>query len=444
MVRRTSSLPKRWWVAVEWIEALIREGAKRVEEIEIYYVEGTSVSADLKRQHVSLCSSSRDCGLCIRTVIKGRIGSSSTNDPEQWRACLEAAIASGNLATSQTWEGLPYPAEVPGADLSFDPSLQVEPKLSRDLLSSLLAGAAKYPDAAITSGSAGLARGTVTLANSHGIRYTYRHTGISVSLEAITGQSTGYEFDHASFRDKVDPQSVGERAAFFASRSAGGKDIVTSEYDIILSPIAYADLLSNVFVPALSGRNVHQGRSRLEGKIGEAVTSPGISMFDDPHISRANGSAWWDAEGTPTRRVDFIRDGILEQFAYDLKTAYRFGKTTTGSAVRGGFTGIPSIGHHNFVVDGKREEIADERAVYVHSVVGAHTANPMSGDFSVEIGNPFWMEAGEFAAPIRSAMLAGNVFELHREIAGLGRESRAIGSYILPPIRVNKQHIIGK
>jgi PmbA protein len=142
--------------------------------------------------------------------------------------------------------------------------------------------------------------------------------------------------------------------------------------------------------------------------------------------------------------VDFIRNGTLENFAYDLKTAYRYGKKTTGNAVRGGFAGLPSIGHHNFVVDGKRENITDEKVVYVHSVVGAHTANPMSGEFSVELSNAFFMENGSFETPIRSAMLSGNVFDLHKEIGGLSRESRAIGSVILPSIRINKQHIIGK
>ena len=82
--------------------------------------------------------------------------------------------------------------------------------------------------------------------------------------------------------------------------------------------------------------------------------------------------------------------------------------------------------------------------MYVHSVVGAHTANPMSGDFSVEISNPFWMEDGEFASPIRSAMLSGNVYEMHKEIVGLSRESRAIGTYILPSLRISGQRIIGK
>ena len=81
----------------------------------------------------------------------------------------------------------------------------------------------------------------------------------------------------------MNPERVGEQATFLASRSAGGKDIPTGEYDVILSPMAYADLLSAIFVPALSGRNVLQGRSKLAGRIGETVTSPVLSLYDDPH-----------------------------------------------------------------------------------------------------------------------------------------------------------------
>ena len=53
-------------------------------------------------------------------------------------------------------------------------------------------------------------------------------------------------------------------------------------------------------------------------------------------------------------------------------------------------------------------------------------------------------KAGEFEEPIRSAMLSGNVFDLHHEISGLSKESRAIGSMILPSVKINKQRIIGK
>ena len=426
-----------------WIDQLIRKAEKVVDEVEVYYVEGTSVSADLKKKKMSLATTSQDCGLGIRTIHKGRIGSSSTNNPGQWRECLAAAVASGKLATPQNWNGLPGSEPLDTAPLSFDTAMKIEPGTAKNLLEAMLEGAAEHP-AEVTSGSAGISSMEVTLANNREVRYTDRHTSVSVSLEAIHGQSTGYEFDHCWSMDRINPVTVGERATFFACESAQGKDIPTGEYEVLLSPLAYAELLGNVFIPALNGRNVHAGRSRLAQSLSERVADSIISMYDDPLLPGANGSVRWDAEGSRTRRIDFIRDGILCAFAYDLKTASRCGKKSTASAVRGGFGGSPAIGHHNFIVDGKRETVDDDRIVYVHNVVGAHTANPMSGEFSVELSNAFWMEDGGFQTPIRSAMLSGNVFDLHQVITGLSRESRTIGSLILPSVKINKQHIIGK
>ena len=120
------------------------------------FFSGTSVSADLKQRRVSLCSSSVETGLCIRTIDKGKIGSSSTNDPQQWQACLDAAIASGRLATPMVWKGLPDPVALPDADLAFDPALFVEPETANDLLRGMLDGATAYPDATVTSGGAGI------------------------------------------------------------------------------------------------------------------------------------------------------------------------------------------------------------------------------------------------------------------------------------------------
>jgi len=433
----------RWWAAVEWIDQIIQKGLKSVDEVEVFYVEGRSVSADLKQKKINLASASEDCGLGIRTIHKGRIGSSSTNDPGNWSECLDAAVASGHLATPLPWEGLPVSQEVSHTPLTFDSSMKVEPASALVLLEQMLAGSEEHT-AEVTAGSAGLSTVNVTLANSRGVHYTDSHTAVSLSLEAICEQSTGSEFDHSSFIGKVDPFHVGERASFFAHESAGGKEIHTGNYEILLSPLAYAELLGSVFIPALNGRNVHAGRSRFAQSLGEQVCDPLLSMYDDPLLPGADGSVSWDAEGMPTHRIDFIRDGVLETFAYDLKTAYRYGKTSTSSAVRGGYGGSIGIGHHNFIVDGKRSTIADERVVYVHSVVGAHTANPMSGEFSVELSNAFWMEGGEFEEPIRSAMLSGNVFSLHNEIIGMSHESRSIGSLILPSVKINKQRIIGK
>jgi PmbA protein len=60
----------RWWVAVAWIDQLIREAQKSVDEVEVFYVTGTSVSADLKQKKVNLATTTEDCGLGIRTIHK--------------------------------------------------------------------------------------------------------------------------------------------------------------------------------------------------------------------------------------------------------------------------------------------------------------------------------------------------------------------------------------
>ncbi len=423
------------------IDTIIRAGEVLVGEVEVYIAGGESVSAELKKTKIGIASGSHAMGLGIRTIDHGRIGSSATTDPAAWRKCLDAAVSSGTLATPQEWGGLPQPSLHDLPLLSFDPEVRIEAGIAETAIYKMLKGAEEYP-VNVMSGSADLSTGYLTLANSHGVRYSTKKSSFSVSLEAISDQSTGYEFDH-SVTMSVDPENVGKKAAFFAHHGRSGEDLPTGDYSLVLSPMALAQLLGNVFVPAVNGRSVHAGRSKLAKSLGELVADTSISMYDDPFRTYGPGSTWWDAEGIPTRRIDIVRDGVLTEFLYDLKTGYRYGKSSTGSALRSGYGGLPGIGYHNLVFDGPRSDIRDEPAIYVHDVVGAHTANPMSGDFSVEISNPSWVEDGDFGNPVRKAMYAGNVFDLLKEIEGIAHGERVIGSMVLPEVRLSGQHIIG-
>ncbi|HUU75407.1 MAG TPA: TldD/PmbA family protein [Methanoregulaceae archaeon] len=431
----------RWWVEVDHIESVLKAGSLKADEIEVYYVEGESVSTSLRKKEISEAAMCRSRGMAIRTIRNGRIGVSSTNDPENWEKCLSAALASGELATPQDWGGLPGPADLDFTPLSFDPEIRVDPSVPQRLCEGLLEGASRYP-ADIPSGSAEVSRHTTLIANSNGVSYSAPSSTVSVSLEAISGQSTGYEFEN-SYRMDIDPAAVGAKAAWFATSSVGGKDISSGVYDVILSPIALSQFLGAVFIPALSGRSVHAGRSRLASMMGEIVTDERISLYDDPFHPRGLFSTRWDAEGSPAKPLQFVKDGILENFAYDLKTAYRYKKSTTGSAVRSGSGGGPSIGVHNVILEGNERQIMDDPAIYVHDVVGAHTANPLSGDFSVELSNAYLVEDGEFSDPVRKAMMSGNVFEMLKETGGVGTERRVVGKMILPALRLENQKIIG-
>jgi PmbA protein len=431
----------RWWVAVELIEKILKAGGWSAQEVEVYLVEGTGVSAELKRDVVATATGSRDWGLSIRTIDKGRIGTSATSSPAKWEECLNAALSSMALATPQEWKGLPDPADLRRSAPSFDERVAPEPSAAQGFLRDMQEGSKKHPEARITSGSGSLARSEVTIANSHGVHYTALRTEVGCSLETICGQSTGSEFAHSPFLE-IDPLRVGERAAFLAEHSAKGKPMETGLYDILLSPVALAQLLGNILVPALSGRTVHAGRSRLAPLLGQKIMDSRIDLYDDP-FARGMGATSWDAEGVPAARLDFVKGGVLSSFAYDLKTAYRYGTRPTGSAVRGGFSGGPAIGVHNLVLDGPRQKIGEDRALSIHDVVGAHTANPVSGDFSVECQNPIWVEGGGFQDPVRKAMLSGNLFDALREIGGIGEGSRIVGNSILPCVRFKGMQVIG-
>ena len=65
----------------------------------------------------------------------------------------------------------------------------------------------------------------------------------------------------------------------------------------------------------------------------------------------------------------------------------------------------------------------------VHSVMGAHTANPTSGDFSVTTSTILRVEGGSVIGPVKQAGLSGNLAQALSEDVHLGNDVRVQGSY---------------
>lgn len=425
------------------IEDILRAAKQVADEAEVFYAHSESIAADLKRDSIAIGSKSKGSGIIIRIIKDGKIGISCTDNPKTWKNCLEAACASARFSDPLPWKGLPGPEEVNQKPLALDKRITTDPALVIDLINRLKTGAEAYT-ADITSGSASVAISEHTIANSNGLFYSTTGTQVHVSLEMIAGQSTGYESDTAWNLDIIDPEKTGKEAAFFAARGQGGEEIETGMYDVVLSPMAISQLLDAAVIPALSGRNVHTGRSVFAGKMGEHVAGDTISLIDDPMDSRGVANCAWDGEGMPVRKIPFIENGILRSFAYDLRTAYRYGENPTASAVRTGQSGAPAIGNHNLILKGPEYDILSDKSVYVHDLIGAHTANPMSGDFSVELSSPFFAYDGELQEPIRTGMISGNIFDILHKIQGCSTDTRTLGSTIVPSVRLSGISVIGR
>ncbi len=423
------------------VETVLAKAAREADEAEVYLGVSDHVSLELRRSLVGEAEKAVGWALGIRTITDGHIGASVTMSPARWEDCLAAALASGRIADSQAWGGLPEPVQFSRETDVFDSSLIPDADTATGLITALC-DAAEGGEAKIAGGGVSLGRGSALIANTHGVWYTRDSTSASASLEVINGTSTGYEFDHANHLRDLNTERVAKEAMFLADYWAGADDIESCTADIVLTPTALSQLIGGILMPALSGRNVHAGRSYLADKKGEPCMDPSFVLYDDPYVG--SGATRWDADGVATRRLDFIRDGTVQSFAYDLRTAYRYSETSTGSAVRGGAGGAPSIGVHCLKLDAHRENVREEKAICTHGLIGAHTANTITGDFSVELSNATWVQDGEYGAPIRSAMLSGNLFVMLADIAGAGKEKREVGRMTLPEVRFKNLHVIGK
>lgn len=420
---------------------LAKAKSEGAEEAEVFGICGRSVDVDLRKSDVELASESIHCGVGLRAVVRGAVGFSSTSDmkrlDEVAKSAVRSALARGR---DEFWRSLPNPKEAFHPENVFDPRLaRVGPEECLDLAAGMLQGCLQVDGAEPISGGVACISGMEFVVNSQGIELQEHETSMHASMDAIArgdGVATGSEF-HNSRTFYGDLQAVGRSAAEMARTSLGGVAAESGTFDVILRPLAFTELLDNAFVPSVYADNVQKGRSPLSGRIGEEVFSKSLSIVDDGLLAGGIGSSAFDGEGVPSQRNVLAKDGLLQGFLYDSYTAGKAGTVSTGNAVRSGYSEVPRVGIRNLIVNSKDAFDLQEatRGILVNSFIGAHTANPISGDFSVEAKNAFYMAPGEIAKPIRSMMLAGNIFQLLKEI-DVGRDVRAVGAVVTPSVKV--------
>ena len=145
--------------------------------------------------------------------------------------------------------------------------------------------------------------------------------------------------------------------------------------------------------------------------------------MDDPFYEGNPMQMPFDGEGMPTYTKAVIEKGVLKTLLYNLESAKKAGRTSTGNGDRN----AASIGTKVFnfyIVPGQksREELFKmaEGGIFVTGMKGFHAgANTVTGDFSIE-SEGFFIKDGKKGAPIRSFTVSGNFFELLKQIGEIG------------------------
>ena len=83
-----------------------------------------------------------------------------------------------------------------------------------------------------------------------------------------------------------------------------------------------------------------------------------------------------------------------------------------------------------------------EQGLYVTEVMGMHTANPISGDFTIGAAG-LVIENGVLSYPFRGVTIAGNMAEFLMNIDALASDLRFYGGKGAPSLRLKELSIAG-
>lgn len=296
------------------------------------------------------------------------------------------------------------------------------------------------------------------LVNSHGaLLYqdlSFSVLGVTVVSDEGGTLQSGTSYGYSPVPGDFNPEQVGIEAAERALRIRAARPRPSAEVPVVFDPFTASGLI-RIVAGSFDADAVARGRSRLKGRIGEAVASSHVTLVDQGNLEGAPAFSAFDGEGVITGRSVLVQDGMLLDFLRTAYAGYRDGLPPTGNARRRSFRSLPEFGPANFFLEpGKDcpEHLYSSltEGLYVQELQGLHLANRVSGDFSVGVTGQ-WIRNGQLAEPVRGITVAANAFDLLRKIDRLGNDLRFVpqlgpnrASFGSPSIRVRSMVVSGK
>jgi PmbA protein len=444
---------------------------KSLDGYEIFLEESSHFEVESKEGKVDTLQASRSWGMALRILNQGRTGFSYTTSPYgsssgRFREGLERvvgdAVASAEVTSPDPcFDFAPALKEPPPALTIFDESLAGVSEKRKIENARILEETARSVDTGrikkVRKASYQEAVSRATLINSNGLRFSYDVTFASVSVMAIAeelGESeVGWDFGFNHFIDRIDVKKVGREAGRKALERLGGKRIDSGVYPVLLENHIASEFLSLLAHSFLS-EQVQKGKSILKGKAGLNFFSPLLSIVDDGLVTEGSAASPVDGEGTPSKRTPVVTKGEIRGYLYDRFWANRenlqsgtSGAGSTGNSQRYSIKAPPGLGTSNFFIEPGKVSFPSlikglQQGVLIEEVMGLHTVDPISGDFSLGCSGQ-WVEKGERVHPVKSIAIAGNLYQFFQKVAEVGDDLRFFGKIGSPSLLIDGVEVSG-
>ncbi len=420
---------------------------KYTDQAEIYVEKEEGVDVDIKNDKVDFAKEAFTFGIGVRVIVDDKMGFSYTSNLDKLKETVESAVFNAKSNVTDKNFVFAEKAKYPTVKNIFDPKIEYIELDEIINFGKIMVSTVLDEKCEPTSGAFSTGYRKFIIANSEGVvssDVSSMFSGyMSVNVDDGEAISTASESDTSRYLD-IDPEEIALKACKIAKDSVGGKPVETGDTPVILDYHAASGLIAT-FSSALNADNVQRGRSVFADKVGKEVVSTSMSAYDDGTLEGGLNSAISDGEGVPSQKTPLIEDGILKNFLHDTYTAKKGGVEPTGNGMRSSYADMPAASLTNLILEfDDINEISNIKdGVFITDVLGAHTANPISGDFSVEAMNAFKIENGEISYPIKKAMLSGNIFQAMGAASAASTKKRKIGPFVIPAILIENLRVVG-
>jgi len=437
----------------ETIEKLLT--VRAIDGYEISIAASHNLSLEVKDQKIDTFKCSAPVGVSVRVLKGDGLGfsySTSLADSDLERMVSDAVTSAENQ-TPDPCNGFPEPRPYPLIEGLFDPELarvDEDRKIQCAMDLERLTCAVDHRISKVRKASYGESEYEVYIKNSRGVEGSLRGTSVSASVSAIAEEGDdsqmGWDFGFgASFSD-LHVEQIAASAASRALGLLGARKIASIRCPVVLDNQVSSDILE-VLSSSFLAENVLKGKSMLAEKLGEKVFSPVLKIRDNGILPDGMATAPFDAEGVPQQDTLLVEDGRVLSFLYDSYWARRAGVQSTGNATRGGIKSPAHLGLTNFYIENGTFSTSEllhgiAKGLLITDVMGIHTANPISGDFSVGASG-FFVENGAIAYPVKEIALSGNIIDLFASVEMIGDDLRFFGSVGSPSLRISELDVSG-
>jgi PmbA protein len=287
---------------------------------------------------------------------------------------------------------------------------------------------------------------TTRLVNSLGLDCSYTDTTLSayISAEWVRGEDFLEIGDGQTQRDFLEPDKIVQQIFQRLHWAKNNVQPPTGKVPVIFTAKA-ADMLWETVQAAINGKQVVEGASPWNDRLGQLVMSEQLTITQEP--TKGPYSCPFDDEGTPTRPLTFVKKGKLQLFYADRTVGKSLGSGSTGSGFRSGLGSYPTPGLVNMLIAPGDRSLAEligslDRGLIVDQVLGGGAG--ISGEFSINVDLGYLVRQGEVIGRVKDTMVSGNVYSALKNIVALGNDADWNGPCYTPSILVDGLSVTGR